>query len=191
MALTRPKIWNQDTNIEYFRDPITVLHQGATSANVDVGFIFNRANGLVSNVALVWSESAQSMIIAYTGNTGVTDTNVSATSYANVTVGNISVNGVFWSNGAVFSSGSGGGSSFTGGYVANQSTFGANLVANSATISTSNVTGAVVISGGGGLGVGGNVYIGNRAGFVWATNAVSSAYTVFNTATNSIDTVFG
>lgn len=161
MALTRPKIWNQDTNIEYFRDPITVLHQGATSANVDVGFIFNRANGLVSNVALVWSESAQSMIIAYTGNTGVTDTNVSATSYANVTVGNISVNGVFWSNGAVFSSGSGGGgTTFTGGYVANQSTFGANLVANSGVASSSTITGAVVVSGG--MGVSGNIYTGGN-----------------------------
>lgn len=169
MALTRPKIWNQDTNIEYFRDPITVLHQGATSANVDVGFIFNRANGLVSNVALVWSESAQSMIIAYTGNTGVTDTNVSATSYANVTVGNISVNGVFWSNGAVFSSGSGGGgTTFTGGYVANQSTFGANLVANSGVASSSNVTGAVVVSGG--LGVSGSINVGTNLVFSNGSN---------------------
>jgi hypothetical protein len=117
------------------------------------------------------------------------------------------VSGLFWSaNNAAVSTG-GGGSTSPGGSTTqiqynNAGAFAGaasliyisgsgNVVANSATISTSNVTGAVVISGGGGLGVGGNVYIGNRAGFVWATNAVSSAYTVFNNATNSIDTVFG
>ena len=89
MALTRPKIWDLDTNIEYFKDPITVLHQGATQANVDVGFVFNRANGLVSNVALYWSESAQSIVTAYTTSTGTTDSNVTVGSYANLTVGNV------------------------------------------------------------------------------------------------------
>ena len=93
MALTRPKIWDLDTNIEYFKDPLTTLHQGATTANVDVGFIFNRANGLVSNVALYWSESAQSIVTAYTSSTGVTDTNVSVTSYANITTGALNVAG--------------------------------------------------------------------------------------------------
>jgi hypothetical protein len=103
--------------------------------------------------------------------------------FANV----ITTNGVYWANGAAYSSGG----SFTGGYVASQSTFGANLVANSATNSTSNVTGAVVVAGAGGLGVGGNVYVGNRVGYVWGANSVSSAYTYFNSVTNSIDTVFG
>ena len=125
MALTRPKIWDIDTNIQYFMDPITVLHQGASSANVDVGFLLNRANGLVSNVALYWSESSQSFITAFTSNTGVTDTNVAVTSYANITAGSI------------YSSG-----------------------------------------------------INSKHGYTWA-NSVSSAYTVFNSATNSIDTIFG
>ena len=87
MALTRPKIWDLDTNIEYFMDPITVLHQGATSANVDVGFLMNRANGLVSNVALYWNEAGNTFVTAFTSNSGATDTNVSVTSYANVTTG--------------------------------------------------------------------------------------------------------
>jgi hypothetical protein len=99
----------------------------------------------------------------------------------------MTTSGVYWANGAAYSSGG----SFTGGYVASQSTFGANLVANSATNSTSNVTGAVVVAGAGGLGVGGNVYVGNRVGYVWGANSVSSAYTYFNSVTNSIDTVFG
>ena len=116
MALTRPKIWDLDTTIEYFKSPMTVLHQGATSANVDVGFLFNRANGLVSNVALYWSESTQSVVTAFTSNTGLTNSNVLVSSYAPITVGNvITTNGVFWANGVAYSSGGGGGSTSPGG----------------------------------------------------------------------------
>jgi hypothetical protein len=112
MALTRPKIWDIDTSIEYFKDPITVLHQSATQANVDVGFLFNRANGLVSNVALYWSESTQSFVTAFTSNTGATDSNIAVTSYANLTVGSmlmlsgagIYINGTLGSAGQVLGS---------------------------------------------------------------------------------------
>jgi hypothetical protein len=112
MALTRPKIWDIDTNIEYFKDPITVLHQGASSANVDVGFLFNRANGLVSNVAMVWQESTQSFIHVYTSSSGTTDSNVVITANANITVGNVLfvngaglyVNGVIGAPGSVLGS---------------------------------------------------------------------------------------
>ena len=131
MALTRPRLGQLNTSIVAQSDPITVLNQGASSANVDVGFLFNRANGLVSNVALYWSESAQSIVTAYTSSTGITNSNIAVTSYANLTVGNIN--------------------------------------------STGNI-----------YAVGTNT----RHGYTWA-NGVSSAYTVFNSATNSIDTVFG
>ena len=70
-------------------DPITVLHQGATQANVDVGFLFNRANGLISNVALYWNETSGSFSTAFTSNSGTTDTNISVISYAPVTTGNL------------------------------------------------------------------------------------------------------
>jgi len=66
-----------------------VLNQGATSASSDVGFLFNRANGLVSNVALYWSETAQSIVTAYTTDAGEAASNISATGYANLTVGNV------------------------------------------------------------------------------------------------------
>lgn len=107
MALTRPKIWDIDTTQIAFNDPLTILHQGSTSANVDVGFLFNRANGLVSNVALYWSESTQSFIYAFTNNSGATSTNVAATSYASMTADKVYTNGLFWAansqplNGAV------------------------------------------------------------------------------------------
>lgn len=94
MALTRPRIGQLNSSIVAQSDPVTVLNQGASSANVDVGFLFNRANGLVSNVALYWSESAQSIVTAYTSSTGITNSNIAVTSYANLTVGNVlTVNG--------------------------------------------------------------------------------------------------
>ena len=96
MALTRPKIWDIDTNVEWFVDPITVLHQASTQANVDVGFLFNRANGLVSNVALYWNESSQSFVTAFTSSDGTTNTNIAITSYAGLTVGNLSTTGLYW-----------------------------------------------------------------------------------------------
>ena len=89
MALTRPRFGQLNTSVVAEADPITVLNQGASSANIDVGFLFNRANGLVSNVALYWSESAQSIVTAYTTNSGTTNSNISLSSYANLTIGNL------------------------------------------------------------------------------------------------------
>ena len=178
MALTRPKIWDLDTNIQYFMDPLTVLHQSSTAANVDVGFIFNRANGIVSNVALYWSESTGSFVTAFTSSDGTTNSNVSVSSYANLTIGSlitvngaglvlgsstgINLNGSYGSSGQVLSStgtgvqwaASGG---FSGGPVPNQTTFASDLVAASGTASTNTTTGALVVVGG--AGITGNVYV--------------------------------
>lgn len=141
MALTRPKIWDLDTDIQYFMDPITVLHQGASSANVDVGFLFNRANGLVSNVALYWSEVNQSFVTAFTANTGITNSNIAPSSYANLTVGNVLlVNGTIAINGNLGQAGqyivsTGNGmawtnTSFNGGTITNALTVTANVTAS-------------------------------------------------------------
>ena len=56
------------------------------------------------------------------------------------------------------------------------------------TAATSNVTGAVQVSGG--VGVAGNIYVGQRVGWV-AANSVSAVYQIYNAATNSLDTIFG
>jgi len=93
MALTRPTFTSITTSVVSLSDPLTVLHGGATAANVDVGFLLNRANGLVSNVALYWNESGQSFVTAFTSNTGVTDSNITVTSYANLTTGGITASG--------------------------------------------------------------------------------------------------
>ena len=87
MALTRPNYNNINSNVEVLNDPITVLHGGSTSPNVDVGFLINRANGLVSNVALYWNESGNAITTAFTTSTGTTDSNISLTGYANIATG--------------------------------------------------------------------------------------------------------
>ena len=127
MALTRPNMENILTNVAVFTDSMTVLHQGATQANIDVGFVFNRASGLVPNAAFYWSESTQSMVIALTanagGNFGSTPGNIAVQTYSNLTMGNVFVN--------------------------------------------------------------------NRVDFVWQNNNASAVYQVFNSTTNSLDTIFG
>ena len=64
-----------------------------------------------------------------------------------------------------------------------------NIVVNNTAIASSNVTGAIRTTGG--IGVGGNLYVGQRVGYVWGANNVSSVYQIFNNSTNSLDTVFG
>jgi hypothetical protein len=95
MALTKPKLsQNIDTDISVFTDPILVLHQGSSLANVDTGFLFNRANGLVSNVAVYWSESANSFVTAFTTSSGAPDANISITTYANLRTGTVTSNSI-------------------------------------------------------------------------------------------------
>jgi hypothetical protein len=73
---------------------------------------------------------------------------------------------------------------------------GVKLTANSAnqvtvpatTVSVTTTTGALLVSGG--LGVGDSVYAKNRVGFV-STSNVSVVYQVYNSVANSLDTVFG
>jgi hypothetical protein len=56
------------------------------------------------------------------------------------------------------------------------------------TQSINTTTGALQVTGG--AGIGGNLYVGNRVGFVNTSN-VSAVYQIYNPITNSLDTVFG
>ena len=94
MALTRPKLSQLDSSSTVFTDPLLVLHQGATAANIDVGFLFNRANGLVSNVALYWSETDKAFYTTYTNSGGTTDANLVPTTYANLVTNNLTANSI-------------------------------------------------------------------------------------------------
>jgi hypothetical protein len=72
-------------------------------------------------------------------------------------------------------------------YIANGGTFTTALSITSSTQATSTTTGALIVTGG--VGIGGSVYVGSRVGWVNATNQ-SAVYQVYNTTTNSLDTIF-
>ena len=94
MALTRPPLSFLNTNSTVFSDPLLVLHQGSDSSDSDVGFVFNRANGLVANVALYWSEADKAFYTTYTNSGGATDANLVPTTYANLVTNALTANAV-------------------------------------------------------------------------------------------------
>jgi hypothetical protein len=87
MGLTRTRFSQANTIVARIQDPITVLNSESTLANVDVGFLINRDAGSSSNVALFWKESTDEFVTALTSNAGVSDANLTITSYANLRVG--------------------------------------------------------------------------------------------------------
>jgi len=101
MALTRPNIYNLNTNVEFFSESVTVLNSGlGGNANVDIGLIYNRNNGITSNAASYWNETSKSFVFALTNSAGLTAANIVPTNYANVTVGNLIANALLYANGA-------------------------------------------------------------------------------------------
>ena len=107
MALTRPRIGQLITTAASLTDNITVINSAATLANVDVGFLFNRTDGVgsVPNVALYWNETLKSFTYAYTTDSdSVGFANINATSWANITVANITANGIYFPNGVSYAS---------------------------------------------------------------------------------------
>ena len=86
MGLTRPTAAQINTVITTINDPITVLNQGSTLANIDVGFIINRNGGALANTAIFWNESANTFVTAFTTASGATDANISISEYANLRV---------------------------------------------------------------------------------------------------------
>jgi len=195
MPITKPRLsTNINTDVGTFTDPILVLHQGATSADVDVGFLMNRSNGLTANAAVVWQESSKSFVHILTNSSGAADANLVVQSYANVSVGNvllinnagIYVDGTIGSPGQVLASDGSktfwaapGG--FTGGTVPNPSVFQSNVVFSSTTNSTNSTTGAVVVLGG--VGINGNV--------TFAGNSTHAGKFIVNEATNSEPYIMG
>ena len=204
MALTKPKLsTNINTDSSVFTDPILVLHQGSSVADVDVGFLMNRSNGLTANAAVIWQESSRSFVHILTNSSGAPDANLNVQSYANVSVGNvllinnagIYVDGTLGTAGQVLASDGSksywappGG--FTGGIVSGATVFQSNLVISNTTSSTSTVTGALVVLGG--VGVDGNLNILNTGdvsaniGTLFlgntSTNANLGAYQIFANA---------
>ena len=143
MALTRTRFIQSDTTKAKLQDPITLLNSDSTVANVDVGFLVNRNLGTKSNVALVWSESGNSFVVAFTDDTGITNSNLTVTSYANVTAGTIIVNSLktdnfLYSNGNPFSAPA---ASYAQIFVAD------NLSSGNAVFATARITGNLQVEG--------------------------------------------
>ena len=91
MALTRPTLNQINTTITALNDPLTVINKSATSANQDVGFVFNRDGGSTANVALIWDETNDQFALVTTSSSGATNANVTISDYADVRVGGLTV----------------------------------------------------------------------------------------------------
>ena len=208
MGLTRPTAAQIDSTTEVITDPISLLNNKSNRANVDVGFLFNRDGGISSNVAVFWQESNRQFVFALTSSNAVSRfSNIVVTSNANVQTGNVFTIGYINATGNILAAGASIFGNVALGSMAvpgalntlagNVTIYGAssmlniigNIVVNNTAISSSNVTGAIRTTGG--IGVGGNLYVGQRVGYVWGANNVSSVYQIFNNSTNSLDTVFG
>jgi len=92
MGLTRTRFSQANTAIARIQDPITVLNNDSTEANVDVGFIINRNHGIKSNAAIYWSESGTEFVTALTDNTGAINSNLVVVSYADIRAGQLFAN---------------------------------------------------------------------------------------------------
>jgi hypothetical protein len=143
MALTRTKFIQSDTTKAKLQDPITLLNSDSTVANVDVGFLVNRNLGVKSNVALVWSESGNTFVVAFTDDTGITNSNLIVSSYANVVAGTITVTSLktdnfLYSNGNPYSAPA---ASYASTFVAD------NLSSGNAVFATARITGNLQVEG--------------------------------------------
>ena len=67
----------------------------------------------------------------------------------------------------------------------------ANVTASGLTVNNSATVGTTLTVTGNILSTGGNIYSNNRIGFTYSANTTSVVYQYYNSATNSLDTVFG
>ena len=123
---------------------------------------------------------------------------------ANVTGGNVLTGGLISATSTITSAANiTGGNLLTGGLISATSTItsaanitGGNLLTGGLISSTGNVTGGNILTAGlvsvtGNILSAQNIYSANRVGFTYSGNTTSVAYQFYNSATSSIDTVFG
>jgi hypothetical protein len=120
----------------FVNDPLIVLNNGFAGTNTyDEGFIFNR--GSLQNRALIWSEYFQEFRLIGTTETGTAYGNVAVSNYANLHLGNLTVDYALTT----------GGLNTTGNVLATAGTFNALTVnGNGAVTGYLNVTGNVLAS---------------------------------------------
>ena len=152
-----------------------------TSPGSNTQILFNDNNLIGANSNFTYNKNTS--ILTVIGNISASALNGNISGTFGTFTGNVSANNITLTN-AIQSS-----SLITTGNatIGNISTTGLVSITNT-TNSTSNVTGAMLVSGG--VGVGKSLYVGNAVGWVYP-NAVSAVYQVYNSVTNSLDTIFG
>jgi hypothetical protein len=74
----------------YVNDPLIVLNNAFSGTNsYDLGFVFNR--GTLQNTALIWNESNKEFRLVGTTETGTTYGSINQSNFANLSVGNLTV----------------------------------------------------------------------------------------------------
>ena len=193
-------------------------NQTSIFAGTDTAVSSNTGNITVWNTSTLQTVTGRgastNVALSFTNVTSATST----TTGALTVTGGVGIQGSLYA-GTIYSNGyqvltTAGGSSFVssvsaGTDISVSTTTGAVIVSNTSTLQTvtsrgattnvavsitnstasaSTTTGALQVAGG--VGVGGSIYVGNRVGFVNASN-ISRVYQVYNAATDSLDTVFG
>jgi hypothetical protein len=136
-------------------DNLITLNNGYVGVPAyDVGVLFNRSLGTLGNyggvnAALVWSESDGAFIVVLTTETGTTAGTINRAFQANLIVGNVTV-----SNAATIET-----ARITNLSVSSVYTASGNIVAASGTNATNYTTGAIVVPGGGGVGITGDLWV--------------------------------
>ena len=126
----------------------------------------------------IWSESAQSIVTAYTSSSGATDSNISVSSYANLTIGNL-----LMVNGSILNVTGNVNVNTVGTHYGNIVNSNVLLVSNT-TSSTSTTSGALQVAGG--AGIAGNLYVG---GNLDVTGTVTFRNSVVETSTELVQGV--
>lgn len=154
-------------------DPLIVFNSGYTGTPAyDVGFLVDRSLGTLENyggvnAALIWSESDGAFITVLTTETGATKGAVSKNFKANLITGNLTVSNVATIQTARITT-----LQSSGTYTAT-----GNVVAASGVNATNYTTGALVVPGGGGVGITGDLWVqgpSNFAGNMSAGNILLS-----------------
>ena len=140
-------------------DSLITLNNGYVGTpSYDVGVLFNRALGTLGNyggvnAALVWSESDGAFIVVLTTETGTTAGTINRAFKANMIVGNLTVSNAVTAQTATITT-----LNVTNTNLSGLTSTG-NIVAASGTNATNYTTGAIVVPGGGGVGITGDLWV--------------------------------
>lgn len=136
------------------QDPLVILNNGFVGTpSYDVGFLVNRnlqslGNYGGKNVAWIWRESDGAFEGVITTETGATIGSIDKSFLANITIGNINVANAITTS-----------SLTTSVFNASSIVSTGNIVAASGTNATNYTTGALVVPGGGGVGITGDLWV--------------------------------